>query len=149
MGFRHTTGVVLVLAAVSIALVLGIACGVDKETDTSPLATWDPGNAEVFNQARTEGILEISPSCVRLILDNQESVLLVWPEPTSWNASYQAIEFVSVLGERLELRDGDRIVPGGATPIVEPSFVSAPDSSCEADEMFVLNSIEVITNWPT
>ena len=70
----------------------------------------------------------------------------MWPEPTSWNASYQAIEFVSVLGERLELRDGDRIVPGGATPIVEPSFVSAPDSSCEADEMFVLNSIEVITN---
>ena len=53
---------------------------------------------------------------------------------------------MSVLGERLELRDGDRIVPGGATPIVEPSFVSAPDSSCEADEMFVLNSIEVITN---
>ena len=134
------------LAAVSIALVLGIACGVDKETHTSPLATWDPGNAEVFNQTRTEGILELSPSCVRLILDNQESVLLVWPEPTSWNASYQAIEFVSVLGERLELRDGDRIVPGGATPIVEPSFVSAPDSSCEADEMFVLNSIEVITN---
>lgn len=91
MGIRHTTGVVLVLAAISIALALGIACGVDKETHTSPLATWDPGNAEVFNLTRTEGMLEFSPSCVRLILDNQESVLLVWPEPTSWNASYNRV----------------------------------------------------------
>ena len=98
-------------------------------------------------QARTAGTLEISSGCVRLIDENKESVLLVWPEPTSWNVSKQAIDFVSVMGELGEFRDGDRIVLGGADrhPTVSPNFVSAPDPSCEADMMFVLNSARMLT----
>ena len=113
--------------------------------DGSPLATWDPSTAEVFNQAGAgEGTLDISSSCVRLILENRKSILLVWPEPTSWNASTQTIEFVDVFGERLELREGDRIMPGGSTATHEPRFVSPPSPSCQMDEAFVLNSVRLV-----
>ena len=126
------------------------ACGTGT-IDRSPLATWTwDRNSEVvqvFSQARTAGTLEISSGCVRLIDENKESVLLVWPEPTSWNVSKQAIDFVSVMGEFGEFRDGDRIVLGGADrhPTVSPNFVSAPDPSCEAEMMFVLNSARMLT----
>ena len=82
--------------------------------------------------------------------------MLVWPEPTSWDASYQLIDFVDVWGERLELRDGGKIVAGGVGYPLEliteedkatgkfTSFVLPPDPSCNADELFVVNSISVI-----
>ena len=130
--------------------VIQAACGTGT-IDRSPLATWtwdrNSEVAQVFLQARTAGTLEISSGCVRLIDENKESVLLVWPEPTSWNVSKQAIDFVSVMGELGEFRDGDRIVLGGADrhPTVSPNFVSAPDPSCEADMMFVLNSARMLT----
>ena len=113
--------------------------------DESPLATWDPSTAEAFNQAGAgEGTLDISSGCVRMILENRKSILLVWPEPTSWNASTQTIEFVDVFGERLELREGDRIMPGGSTATHEPRFVSPPSPSCKMDEAFVLNSVRLV-----
>ena len=86
--------------------------------------TWDRSETVVFNDARTEGTLQILTSCVRLILVNRKLVLPVWPEPTSWNTSRQAIAFVGVLGGRLELRDGDRIALGGSSPhpMVEPQL---------------------------
>ncbi len=137
----------LLLACAFIVAALGGACGDTVTVDESPLATWDPSKSDTFPQASSgEGTLEVSDWCVRLMLKNGESVLLVWPEPTSWNASVQAIQFVSVFGERMELRNGDRIAAGGATPIVEPNFVSAPDPSCEADEMFVLNSMRPVAD---
>ena len=141
--FRLTGMVTCALGVV----VLWVACGSNAGIVNSPLATWDPSKSDTFHQASSgEGTLEISAGCVRLRLKNQMSILLVWPEPTSWNASTQAIEFVSVLGERLALRDGDLIAAGGRIPRTQPDFVSAPDPSCEADEMFVLNSIRVVAN---
>ena len=143
------------LAGALLGLVLGMACQdkrpIDESPSTlneSPLATWDASKADTFLQSSSgEGTLVISSSCVRLITrSGQRSILLVWPEPTSWNASTHSIEFVSPFGDRLELQDGDRIEAGGATPVGEPNFVSAPDTSCEADEMFVLNSIGVLTD---
>lgn len=81
--------------------VIQAACGTGT-IDQSPLATWTwDRNSEVtqvFPNARSEGTLDISPDCVRLTFKNKESVLLVWPEPTSWNVSKQAIDFVSVRG---------------------------------------------------
>ena len=140
----------LLLASIStlmMVVLLGAACNVKERIDESPLATWDPSNSDVFNQATIgKGTLEVSEGCVRLALENQKLVLLVWPEPTSWNATSQAIEFAGPLGERLELRNGDRIMPGGATATREPQFVSPPDPSCKAEEVFVLHSISVLTD---
>ena len=138
----------LPLACTLMMVVLsGAACNVNERIDESPLATWDPSNSVVFNQATIgKGTLDVSEGCVRLALENQKLVLLVWPEPTSWNATSQAIEFVGVRGERLELRDGDQIIPGGATATREPQFVSPPGPSCEAEETFVLHSLRVVTD---
>lgn len=130
--------------------IIQAACGTGT-IDRSPLATWTwDRNSEVtqvFPDARSEGTLDVSPSCVRLVFKDKDSVLLVWPEPTSWSVSKQAIDFVSVRDERREFRDGDRIVLGGARrhPTVSPNFVSAPDPSCEADGTFVLHSARMLT----
>ena len=152
------------LACAFIIAMFGGACGEENRIEESPLATWDPSESEAFFQAASgEGTLDIASGCVRLIQETdagQKSILLVWPEPTSWNASSQLIEFVDVWGERLELRDGDKIVAGGAGyPIVElteedkatgkfTSFASPPAPSCKADESFVLNSISMAEDWP-
>ena len=135
------------LACALVVIFLGAACGGEVRIDESPLATWDPSKADMFRQATAgKGTLDVSASCVQLILENEKSVLLVWPEPTSWNASAQVIDFVGPLGERLELRNGDQIMPGGATATREPQFISPPDPSCNADEIFVLHSIKVLTD---
>ncbi len=135
------------LACALVVLFLEAACAGEERIDESPLATWDPSKADMFMQATAgQGTLDVSASCVQLILENQKSVLLVWPEPTSWNASSQVIDFVSPLGERLELRHGDRIMPGGATATREPQFISPPDPSCNSEEIFVLHSIKVLTD---
>ena len=150
----------MLLACAFIVAVLGAACAEENKIEESPLSTWDPSESEFFFQSASgEGTLEIASGCVRLIQE-AESTLLVWPEPTSWNASSQLIEFVDVRGERMELRDGDKIVAGGSGyPLVElteedkatgkfTSFVVPPDPSCKADELFVLNSISMAEDWP-
>ena len=109
-----------------VAVVMGVACGTEPNIERSPLATWQPSQMGLFPQTRTEGTLDISTNCVRLILDSQELVLLIWPEPTSWDATDQTIAFVSPWNERLELQNGDRIELGGATPIRESNFVLFP-----------------------
>ena len=72
----------LLLFVLTVA-VIQVACGTGT-IDQSPLATWtwdrNSEVTEVFDSVRTEGTLDISPGCVRLVLKNKESVLLVWPE---------------------------------------------------------------------
>ena len=146
----------LLLAFVVVVAVIGGACAEDNRIEESPLATWDPSKSEIFFLASSgEGTLEITPGCVRLIHETTMT-LLVWPEPTSWDASSQMIDFVDVMGNRLELRDGDRIEAGGSGYPIEiiteedkstgkfTSFVSPPAPSCSASRSFVLNSISVI-----
>ena len=128
------------LACALVAVAMGVACETEPNIERSPLATWQPTEVQVFHQARAAGTLDISTNCVRLILDSQELVLLIWPEPTSLDATDQTIAFVSPWNERLELQHGDRIELGGATATREPNFVLAPHPSCVAGEMFVLNS---------
>ena len=148
---------------IAIAVLLAAACtSVDRVdtsvegSDTSLLATWDPSGAGGFDDAAVgAGTLDISARCVRLI-QNQKTILLVWPEPTSWNASSQVIEFVSVHGQRAALRNGDQITVGGVTvigggnigepDIGAPPFVSPPDPSCKAEETVIVNSISLVTD---
>lgn len=143
------------LACAVIVMMLGAASACANKIEKSPLATWDPSKSDVFPHASSgEGTLEITSGCVLLIHASQTSTILVWPEPTSWNASSQVIDFVDVHGERLELRDGDKISAGGAgyslveSPKYRGEYVLPPDPSCEAktDEVFVLNSIRVHTD---
>jgi hypothetical protein len=131
----------LLVAFTAIAVLLSAGCSSADKIEQSPLATWDPSGSGFAGTRTGPGTLDISAGCVRLILENGETTLLVWPEPTSWNASSQAIEFVDVRGERAELRDGDQIIPGGGTVMRDPQFVSPPDPSCKADETFIVNSL--------
>ena len=151
----------LLFCAFTVAIIGG-ACVEENRIEESPLATWGPSKDGFFLQsASDDGTLEIAPGCVRLmqgVNGGQRSTLLVWPEPTSWNASSQVIDFVDVRGERLELRDGDKINAGGVGFPLEliteedkatgnfTAFASPPDPSCEADDLFVLNSISVLTD---
>lgn len=116
------------------------------EPKESPLATWDPSGSTGFLAARVgDGSLTISESCVLLVHDNQIATLLVWPEPTSWNTATQAIEYVSPInGERIELREGDRIFGGGSGARENMFYVNSPDPSCEADDIFILNDVRLV-----
>ena len=146
----------LIYVSVIAVAVMGGACAEVNRIGESPLATWGPSKNGFYLMASSgEGTLDIAPGCVRLILETgtgQKSTLLVWPEPTSWNAPDQAIDVVDVWGERLDLRDGDKVEAGGVeyppstSPEYagKPTFVLPPDPSCNADELFVLNSISVI-----
>ena len=122
-------------------------------SDPSPLATWDTtptGNIPLGLPDATvgQGTLDISATCVRLLLENpqaQKTVVLVWPEPTSWNAASQTITFVDPRRgyAPVELRDGDHIMPGGAPAPETPRYKVPPDPSCQADEIFFVNAVLV------
>ncbi len=157
---RKIWSIIIIAILLSLLLIPLLGCASDESTATTdklPLATWDPSTSDAFDQTSAgKGILSISDTCVLLTLENQKEILLVWPEPTSWNASTQAIEFVDVRGEHLQLRDGDYIIPGGVTVVGggnpgepelgEPQYVSSPNDSCEADEIFVVNSVRLASS---
>jgi hypothetical protein len=115
--------------------------------DSPILPTWDPSELDAFPQATVgNGTLSISGSCV-LFIQNQKTILLVWPEPTHWNESSLVIEFVDPDGgRRIELRNGDQVMPGGSGVSREAKFVSPPDPSCKADEIFIVNSLRLVTD---
>ena len=59
---------------IAIAVLLTGACTSVEDSDTSPLATWNPSNDDIFNDATTgEVTLDISAACVRLI-QNQKTI---------------------------------------------------------------------------
>ena len=138
---------VLILIAI-IETGCATATHIDKSpVPVSPLATWQPSPSEIFPDASAgTGTLSITDNCVYLMLDNQESTLLVWVEPTSWDEATQTIEFVDFQGEQIELHDGDRVRPGGMSikspDILENApFVLPPDPVCQADDIFAVNSV--------
>ncbi|NOK58266.1 MAG: hypothetical protein GFH27_549279n72 [Chloroflexi bacterium AL-W] len=139
------------MAGLMLTAIIGVGCATATRIDespvpVSPLTTWDPSQSDTFTDASVgTGTLNIDDGCVRLILENQTSILLVWPEPTSWDEATQTIEFVDFQGEQIALRDGEQITPGGSTITGDFPFVSPPDPSCQADEMFVVNSLGELT----
>ncbi len=115
--------------------------------DSPTLATWDPSGSDAFADASAgKGTLSISANCV-LLIRNQKSILLVWPEPTFWNESSQVIVFVDPDGgRRIELRNGDQIIPGGAGASRKSKFVSPPDPLCKADNIFIVSSLGLVAD---
>ncbi|MEM8534711.1 MAG: hypothetical protein AAGF95_27965 [Chloroflexota bacterium] len=114
----------------------------DSSSASSPLVTWDASGTEIILQASAgTGILRITDNCVFLERSNQRTTLLIWPEPTSWNEETQSITFVDLSGEQLELRDGDRITPGGYSLREGFSFVVPPHPDCHTDFRFVVTAM--------
>lgn len=137
--------------AVFIISLLVVACSTSETPVDSigelPLATWDPSGSTTFLDATVgNGVLDISNNCVRLILENDLVVLLVWPEPTSWNVENRVIEFVGPQGEQMELREGDEIMPGGMSLMGDIEYVSSPDPACQADETFIVSSVKLMSD---
>ena len=129
-----------------------VGCTMGTPTDNPPpppssLATWDTSQSDVFPDASAgDGILRITNNCTYLMSGDQVLVFLIWPEPTSWNEANQSIAFVGVRGEQMELRDGDRIRPGGMPvegnlPMEDIPFVTPPDSACQTDSLFIVNGV--------
>ncbi len=76
----------------------------------SPLALTRAGNGE---EARTEGVLQITDTCVFLVHGNERS-LLIWPSPqTEWDATSQTILFRDRRGQVHRLAHGQRVAFGG------------------------------------
>lgn len=124
---------------------LSTGCIQISNTTRSPIVTWNPSEGEIFNTAGGIGTLDISENCARFKYANGALSLLAWPEPTAWNESEQAIEFVSPHdGTQLTLRHGDRIHVTGGSASGEPQYVNPPDPSCEADDIFVLNDVRLV-----
>ena len=130
-----------------VSLFLAVACGEEAKINESPLVTWDPGRSSGADDATAGiGTLEVSAGCVRLLLDGGKPILLIWPEPTSWNPTTQTIEYVGLTGQRMELRDGDRIRPGGSGPYRGAQYVSPPSPSCRGMETFTAQTIIMVTD---
>lgn len=87
----------------------------------------------------TDGVLDIysDGNCVRLVSDTLSS-LIIWPEPTYWDAASQTIEFIQdVTKERRTLKHGDRLTVGDATTL-DTRYVEPPYLPCEVDGMILL-----------
>lgn len=103
---------------------------------------WDPSGVDAFADATVgNGILDFSDGCALLTLPDGFSVLIVWPKPTSWNPETQSMEYVSPQGDKVVLQDGDEIIPGGMS-----SDGRDLDTDCEADEVFVLSELRLVTS---
>lgn len=111
----------------------------------SPLVTWSP-DGEMGSLGATVGgtTLKVIDGCLYLVLDNQRVILPIWPEPTSWDAATETVRFVSPEGEQIELQNGTRILAGGSSPSSTVEFVSPPNPTCEADEMFIISSVTAV-----
>lgn len=118
-----------------------------RQIEGSPLAIWDANRTFVYLMTRSgEGTLDISEHCVLLEHENGYATLLVWPAPTTWDADSQTIKFVDVEGHQFDLQEGDRLAAGGAEAMGGTPYVKPPDPACNADSIFVLHSIELLSD---
>lgn len=123
---RNRIGMILLVAT---ALVVSVGCNPNTDeieaTRFGPLAVV-PGNPG-GDQARIEGILQITEDCVSLD-ERGEEVLLVWPEDrTSWDAGSQAVQFQRADGTSSTLQDGDQVAFGGGGESVDEGGRSSED----------------------
>lgn len=134
------------LFALLLPIIFGITYASGDDT-SSPLATWDPSGSTTFTTATVgTGTLNITDTCVWLEVEGtNERILLVWPEPTSWNAETSEITFVNQQGESINLKNGDTLTPGGAESTWNRPFVVPPNPACEADVLFILNDVTLDT----
>lgn len=154
-GFKGRLAVITELAVICVIL-LAACMNTDERIEESPLATWDPSTSDYMFASRSgAGTLEIDEHCVYLVQDTDEGeirTLLVWPEPTTWDAKSQEIDLVDFDGGRQELHNGDLVSAGGALADVfgyekgqdnDDLFVIPPNESCNPDQVFILGWIEL------
>lgn len=81
--------------------------------------------------------------CLVLETDNRTTILPIWPDPTSWNADREQLEFVGPTGTQMNLRLGDRLIPGGVTRQLPGPYRSRIPNQCPEIEMFVVSDVEL------
>lgn len=123
----------------------------EERIEESPLATWDPSGVEAFAGEGFLGTLWISDGCVLVLGELQDTrILPIWPEPTSWNRSTQAIEFASPrsVDRNVPLQTGDRVELGGYVESATYSeFVIPPSPFCatQADTIVIVSDVVLIS----
>lgn len=121
-----------------------------------PLAVYPPQDGA--DQARNEGTLRITDTCVTLERLG-EVTLLTWPaDRTTWDQATRAITFENFDGTVVTVADGDVVVVGGSgsggESEGEPSmsaeewiesreWVAPPARSCPLDERWGVGAIEL------
>lgn len=114
---------------------------------TGPLALVEPQPASA--QARTEGVLDITDECVRLVHPDGTSSLVIWLRGSvTWNATDRSIAVSTPDGRDVTLRNGDAVVLGGrggqaAELETAGSWVRRPGDACQPPEWFLAASVQV------
>jgi hypothetical protein len=139
-------GVIAVaIAGVGLAVILREALAPMPPTGPLALVEPQPGSP----QARTEGILEITNECVRLVHPDGTSSLVIWFRGSAtWNATDRSIAVTSSDGGDLMLRDGDAVsITGGGGPAATlesaGTWVRRPGESCKPPEWFLAVDVQV------
>jgi len=146
----HRTVVRIAAIAVAIAVV-GLAFVLREALvpapPTGPLAIVEPQPGSP--QARTEGVLDITDECVRLVHPDGSSTLVIWFRGSvTWNATERSIAVTNPGGGDLTLRTGDPLVLGGgggsaATIENAGSWVRRPGPACTPPNWFLAVNVDI------
>lgn len=112
---------------VTLSLVTVVAC---SSTMWGPLAV----TPSTGDDARTEGVIRVTPECVLIDADG-ELTLLVWPaDRTMWDSAAHQVSFRRETGEVLTIGDGESVVLGGGwssrAQDSEVEWIAPPAASC-------------------
>lgn len=112
---------------VALSLVTVVAC---SSTTWGPLAV----TPSTGDDARTEGVIRMTPECVLIDADG-ELTLLVWPaDRTTWDSASREVSFRRGTGDVLTIGDGESVVLGGGwssrAQDSEVDWISPPAASC-------------------
>jgi hypothetical protein len=150
-GSHRMSRSVLRIGAIAVAMAgVGLAVIVQgmlaPMPPTGPLALVEPQPGSP--QARTEGVLEITDECVRLVHPDDTRSLLIWFRGSvTWNATDRSVAMADPGGGDLTLRSGDAVsVTGGGGPIATldsvGSWVRRPGDDCTAPEWFLAVDVQ-------
>ncbi len=137
--------VALAIAGVGLAVILrGMLAPMPP---TGPLALVEPQPGSP--QARTEGVLEITDECVRLVHPDDTRSLLIWFRGSvSWDTTDRSVAVTNPGGGDLTLRNGDAVsITGGGGPTATldsaGSWFRRPGEACTAPEWFLAVDVQV------
>lgn len=145
-------GLMLPTVAIAVAIVgFGVA-GLLREaltpSTTGPLAIVEPEVGS--SDGRTEGVLEITEECVRLVHpDGTSSRIIIWIQGAAiWNPADRSIAVQSSEGDDLNLRDGDAITltgGGGPDATLERAgrWVRRPSDACRPSSWFLAAGVSL------
>jgi len=110
------------------------------------------------DQARTEGTLRITDTCVFVDLGGTPTLLLWGADRTAWSVESRTVTFDNFDGTTVTVADGDDVVLGGSGGgraseaesgisnegwVSRTEWVSPPAPSCPLDEWWGVGSVEV------